>query len=436
MRVQLKKDKQLKTSVTALTATLLGLGVGTATAQNQVESSLLLYSEKDRVTAAEGIISYSHQLSGDWLLGLKAAYDGLTGASPNGALPSRRIQTFTRPSGQGSYSIAPGVMPLDDTFKDTRFALDANLGKSVGQYLNLSGGSHFSTEHDYTSLGLNAGLSLDLNQKNTTLAFSTAYSRDDVRPEGGAPTPLTPMRTASGEDDDRFDKVTDDDGPSGPGKTKDVVDFVFAINQVLDRKTLLRCNYSFSRSTGYLTDPYKLLSVVGGPSSTNPGESESYVYEGRPDSRNKNALYAELMHYFGGDVVNVSYRFFWDDWKVKSHTVDFSYLWYFAGGKSIKPHVRWYHQSRADFYRLFLVSGESLPQHASADSRLADFDALTVGAQYEMPVGEHFKLNFAGEYYTQMGDNSPPEAFGAMKQFDLFPSMNAFMLRVGLLREF
>lgn len=213
-------------------------------------------------------------------------------------------------------------------------------------------------------------------------------------------------------------------------------DAVFGVSQVFDRNTIFRVNYSFSRLTGYMNDPYKVLSIVQDRNSAEPGEPVGYVYEGRPDSRSKHAVYGEVRRFISGHTVDLSYRYFWDNWGIRSHTADFYFLWQTKSGKGIQPHVRWYHQGQADFYRPFLDQNAPLVKYASADYRLAKFDALTLGLQFLVPVSAISKLSITGEYYTQMGDSSPPEAFGSLLEMDLFPKMDAFMIRIGYAHNF
>ena len=429
----MKKRESIRYAVTALTAALIGSSAARAADQDQVESSLLIYSEKDRVQAAEGIVGITKHLRGEYLLGLHFTFDGLTGPSPNGAAPSSKIQTFTRPSGNGFYSVQPGKIPLDDTFKDTRLAADASLAKPLGRMTQASAGIHLSAEHDYSSIGFNAGLTQDFFQRNTTLGLSGAYSRDAVKPVGGALpaySQVLPPSNNGGEHEG------ENEGEGGASYPKDVIDAVVSINQVVTRSTIVRTNYSYSRSKGFLRDPYKILSVIQDANSANPGQADTYIYEKRPDSRTKQAIYAEVRQYLGGHAMDFSYRYFWDDWGVTSRTADFFFTWQFKNGHTFQPHVRWYNQSAADFHRYFLVQNEPLPENASADSRLAKFEALTVGAEYSLPVNTALRLRFTGEYYTQMGDSSPPEAFGELRQFDLFPKLQAFMFRIGFVRDF
>ena len=87
------------------------------------------------------------------------------------------------------------------------------------------------------------------------------------------------------------------------------MDLLLGLTQVLGRHTVMRVNYSYSDSSGYLTDPYKILSVVdpvtGDLVGRTPAPGESgptgvYRFESRPDSRRKQGLYAELRHDFSG----------------------------------------------------------------------------------------------------------------------------------------
>ena len=79
---------------------------------------------------------------------------------------------------------------------------------------------------------------------------------------------------------------------------------------------------------------------------------------------------------------------------------------------------------------------KTAPANASADYRLAPFHALTLGLQYLFPVarGSHFSVG--AEYYSQVGDLSPPQSMGVLSQYKLFPDMDAVMIRVGFSHDF
>jgi hypothetical protein len=226
---------------------------------------------------------------------------------------------------------------------------------------------------------------------------------DDLSPEGGAPMPLAPMRGV----DDQSSKLGDD--------SKDVVDLLFGVTQVIDRRTIVQLNYSLSQSDGYLNDPYRLITVLDpGTGELVPGPDPGlnlYLYESRPDERTKHGLFGKVKHDFDRDVLSFSYRFMTDDWGIDSHTVDMQYRWQFSPRNYLEPHVRYYMQSQADFYRTSLAAGEPLPEFASSDYRLGEFNAITVGAKYGHTLSRGQELGFRLEYYTTSGAGSMSELY-------------------------
>jgi hypothetical protein len=429
VRVQLKRHERICHTVTAFTAALLGTGTAGAAGAGKVDSSILIYSEVNRVTAGEGVVDFRKTLDERRSFSLRLTLDALTGASPNGATPSSHVQTFTGASGNVSYSAPAGEIPLDDTFKDQRGALDGTFAQSLDRLTIVNVGGHFSIEHDYTSVGINGGLSRDFNRRNTSVSVSGAYSYDTVSPIGGAPEPLSAMALPTPGDGEGEDEG--EGGESGPGEHKDVADLTVGLSQVLGRQTLLGVNYSYSRSSGYLTDPYKIVSVVQDAAAAEPGEPVEYLYESRPSVRSKQAVYAGLRRYIAGSTVDLSYRYFWDDWGVVANTVDFLSRLPIGHGRALEPHVRWYRQSATDFHQYYLVQGIPLPQHVSADARLAAFDAWTAGLKFTFPVGEFDSFGVSAEYYTQIGERGPPNPVGILGQYDLFPALDVYMIRFG-----
>jgi len=117
----------------------------------------------------------------------------LTGASPSGATPAGVVQTFTSPSGNSQYAVAPGAQALDTSFLDTRTAVTASWEMPVTRLALLSVGASLSDEYDYTHTGVNARLARDFNNRNTTLSFGVALANDTIEPVGGSPVALAPM---------------------------------------------------------------------------------------------------------------------------------------------------------------------------------------------------------------------------------------------------
>ncbi|MBU1700627.1 MAG: DUF3570 domain-containing protein [Candidatus Eisenbacteria bacterium] len=426
----------MRTGLAAATGLLLTAIPGPSRA-GQVEGTTLVYTEPNRVTAVETAIEGSKELKSGGSLLLKFVYDALTGASASGATPADRVQTFTGPSGKNSYSIAPGDTPLDPTFRDERFAGSATWIHPLGRMSQANLGMNISSETDYLSLGISGVITRDLAMRNTTLAAGFSLSHDTVDPTGGIPTALTPLTGSSADENKGDDFQKDDDGDEGggrsggPAEAKDIADFLVGLTQVLDRATIARLNYTRGYSSGYLTDPYKILSLVQSPYEAEPGEPLQYLYENRPDRRTKQSLYGEVRRMIGSDVATASYRYYWDSWSIHSSTLDLHLSHRFGNRTEIEPHFRIYHQHQADFYNRYLVSGRTLPTFASADYRIGTFTAATYGVQAVHTLDSGLALRFGIEYYLQQGDSSPPDAFGSLVGPDLFPDVSAWMIRVG-----
>lgn len=427
-------------ALTAATLTLLGTAAAPANAEDRtwdIDTAVLVYSESGgRVQAVEPVIKGTLDLGGERFFTTKLIVDTLTGASPNGATPASTPQTFSGASGgTGSYSTPAFETPLDDRFKDTRVQALLDYQFPVSANGSLGFGVTGGKEFDFLSAGANVRYSHDLFQNNTTLSAGLSFESDQIDPVGGVPIPLAEM-LAAGSENDNEDEDEQDDDPDGNGRddgksdTKTVTDAVLGWTQVLSPRSLMQFNYSLSLSNGYQNDPYKILSVVG-----SDGEPITYVYESRPDSRTKHAFYGRYKRLtFGRDVADASYRFMTDDWGIASHTVDFSYRWYFAAHHYLEPHLRWYTQTAADFYRVALYDGEQTTiDYASADPRLGAFDAWTAGFKVGSGMRDGGTWSARLEWYQQTSDVTgvPQQAAAGLSKFDLQEDLSAVMLTVG-----
>lgn len=420
-----KAYRKIGAPLAAATCALLGPGTSTSVQAQELEpwdfdASMLLYSESDgRVKDVSLNALAKKELREDAFLNLTLALDSLTGASPSGAVPYAGVQTFTRPSGNEAYTIAAGAQPLDNTFHDQRTAISAGYQWPITRLSLLNVGASFSSEFDYEHFGVNAQLARDFNNRNTTLSFGVALASDSVDPVGGAPIALAPMLGVGNQANKRGDE------------SKDVTDFLLGVTQVLNRNTIVQLNYSLSTSDGYLTDPYKVLSVVdpvtGIPVAGPVGSGLfNYLYESRPDTREKQSLFGLIKRDFNGNVLEASYRYMTDDWDVDSHTFEVHYRWNFGEGKYIQPHVRFYQQTAANFYHRVLFDGAAVPTYATADYRLGEFDGITFGAKYGQKT-KSGEWSARLEYYQQTSTVDSTAQVGALRNVDLFPDLNALI---------
>ena len=425
-------DPSMAATLAAATCALLGAGNASAADDEgdrwSIDSALLYYGEADnRVQDISAAISATRDFDDERKLTLSLTVDTLTGASPSGAIALDRPQTFTSPSGNKTYVTAAGKIPLDDTFLDTRYAATASWTQPLARLYTFSAGLGFSTEYDYTHLGANFSLARDFNKRNTTLFAGVAWSQEDIDPVGGAPIPMSQMLDAG----DQSHKLGSD--------SKTVLDLLVGITQVLGRNTVLRVNYSFSDASGYLNDPYKIVSVVDPLSGdtllrsppSGAGPTGVYLYESRPDSRLKHSVYAELKHSLGRPVLHVAYRFMTDDWGIDSHTADARLRWPIGAAYFVEPQLRYYTQNEADFYRSSLRADEPVPQYASADFRLGSFDAVTAGVKFGGTTSRGGEWSARLEYYMQSGDVPSDQIIGNQARREQYPDLNAVIVQFG-----
>jgi hypothetical protein len=404
--------KKIAGLLSAATCSLLANPVKAEEPNWDIDAAVLYYTEDDdRVSAFEPVINGKRDLGDEESLSFKLVLDSLTGASATGAVPSTQVQTFTRPSGNDTYTVDPNETPLDDTFKDTRVSFGMNWVKPIDRNNRRNLGFNLSHEYDFTSASVNALWDRDTNQKNTTYSAGINLEYDYIDPVGGAPEGLTSMNDQNKNDTD--DRI--------------IVDLLFGVTQVIDKTSLFQLNLSLSESDGYLTDPYKLVSVV----DNTTGEPIDQLFENRPDSRSRQSLYGKYRKMLPNkDIFTASYRFMTDDWGIDSHTFDVTYRFKLKQGYFFQPRLRWYTQTEADFYRFFLREGERVPGDASADYRLGEMDATTYGFKFGREIDQRHVWSVRLERYEQTGDSSPSEAFGQLSQQDLRPDVTATIVQV------
>lgn len=412
----------------------------------QVDIGLLSYRENEgRVHTFEPVVALKRDYGDEHVLGLSFAYDSLSGGSPNGAIPTKdRIQTFATPSGisltPGStqpqtyvspsgnvytslakvtlYTVQPGALPLDPNFHDRRIAFDGSWSQPLGANNHVSVGGHLSNELDFTSIGVNGAIAHDLNEKNTTLSLGLNAELDRINPIGGTPV--------GGSDYALLLKTGN--------QSKHVLGGLLGLTQVMNRRWVAQINYSYDRSQGYLTDPYKILSVVDATGSLMAVSSATagspYRFENRPGNRTRQSLYFGNKVAIGDAVLDLSVRRGKDDWGITSNTVEGRMRFNLGNDWFLEPHARWYHQGKADFYHLYLNEADPLPTYMSADPRLAAFTATTFGAKVGVALGDNREFSIRIEQYQQRASDRYSSLVN-LQGLDLNPQLKSAIVQVG-----
>jgi hypothetical protein len=420
--------------------------------ENEVQASFGYYTEKDRINVLKGVIDYKRLLDTNKNISARFSIDSLTGASPNGAIASKNPQTFSSPSGKSADYIDSNEIPTAK-FEDTRFAFSTNYEHQYTSNFRYNVGGALSTETDYLSLSLNSGLTLDFNNKNTSISFLNSFSHDTITAEGDIPIPYEYMNNPTCKNKQSNNPINSKDHddedctfispPSIPytdtkttqAKHKNTNDLVLGATQIINKWSLMQLNYFTSISNGYHNDPYKVVSVVdssGNPLVRDPNTNLSTViYENRPNHRIKQGIYTEYKAtIFTDNIPSISYRYAFDDWGIKSNTVELKYYKPISKKYFIQPYLRYYNQTSASFYTPYLTEDQATDaiknhQYISSDYRLSQMQSYSVA--FEFGIMEKITpWSIMIEYYHQT--YKEPYKFGDMQNITINPNLNAFMV--------
>lgn len=266
--------------------------------------------------------------------------------------------------------------------------------------VNLNGG--FSRENDYTSRYVGTSISKDFNKKLTTLNVGGSVAFDEIDPT---------------------------DRPALKG-SKTTQQYLLGVSQIINKDSLLLSNVTFAYSSGYLSDPYKLVYFYDN------GLFVDFRLDTRPREKFQFAWLTQYVRHFGDlndAALHIDYRFSTDSWGVNAHTVEASWHQPVGEGWQVIPRVRYYSQDQADFYQA--VGTDLQAKYYSSDYRLAGFGAVTAGLHISKEFTElaplsHLKFQIGGEYYNhsasyQLGGNN----LGDFADFNYFLITGSFNMR-------
>lgn len=387
--------KSIRNKLSLATCSLLTTGNASAEAiENawELDSSYLYYSEVDRVTVNKLVGTAKGYVSPKDTASIKVVFDSMSGATPTGAVKAS-TPSFTGASGGTGINPSGESAALTD-FDDTRVAVALDWEHEHTRTLSVNYNGAFSVENDWRSYSLSATANKENSSRSTRWTLGIAGTYDEIFRVNGNNTPEPITRVADG----RF---------LGEGE-RATTDVIAGVTKVINRRTIAQLNLGFGISNGYMTDPYKVFSVV----DINGVEWDQY-FEGRPDSRTRWTITANLNHmtFPGNNGIHLSYRYYSDDWDIQSHTLDYAHRFTFANADYFEPRIRLYTQTKAEFYQNSFFSPNdgstpNLPQYLSADYRLDDMSSGTAGLTYGVRFGSDADLRTRLEYIYQKFENS------------------------------
>jgi hypothetical protein len=322
---------------------------------------VLYYRESgDRMKITEPVLWLKTPVSEAWEISMSGTLDIVSGASPEivSNRSGRPIQILSGASG---------------AITDRRTAGDFSIKRKFGEH-TFSVSRSMSSEDDYTSYAAGANATFDFNERNTTIAIGYGKSNDRVR--------STIDATLNARRDTR--------------------DYLLGVTQLLDRNALIQSNLTRTTGSGYYNDPYRLTQSL---IRNGAFQSLSLFPDVRPGSRAQWAWLTRFKRALPEQkaVISAEYRYFADDWGIRSHTFYGSWLQTINDAWKVEGGLRYYSQRQANFYRPEVLS-LPVPAYTSSDQRIAGFGALEPSVKAIVQLNDSLSLDLGVSLYRQQGN--------------------------------
>jgi len=344
-------EKKGRYGIGVIAAGVSALTGSNAGADSSVDLRYLFYGENDnRTQVLNPELYYQQSLGEKGQLGLLLSYDSISGASPTGGVPTLDATATASSS---------GTIPMAE-YTDTRKAASLNLSRRFGSHLP-SVSLSYSKESDYLSRGASLVDSWEMLGKRSTLHFGLGRTWDDIYPVN-----MTQQFTKSSQS------------------------YSLGWTQILGPEDLLDVSFGLDKLSGYLTDPYKVVTVGG-----------IDMPEVRPDARSRKTAVLKYGHYFHSrTALKPSFRYYWDDWSIQAYTFGLELDQRIGRSVILSPELRLYRQGAASFFAYEFAA----PQPAmSADYRLSSFWSWKAGLGITAALNERVSFNLAVAYQDQTG---------------------------------
>ncbi|MGZ4960468.1 MAG: DUF3570 domain-containing protein [Methylomonas sp.] len=279
--------------------------------------------------------------------------------------------------------------------------------------LALSGGQ--SNEPDFQSTFGSVNVSHELNDKLTTLSAGYNHASNEItRNTGGHANHHSTDPSHNPAIYPELDETSNSNG------------FNLGLSQVLNKNSLVQISGNYTRQSGYLSNPYKFVYIRGEitaeeyyalSQATAPGDINwndithlqvvglELFREVRPDLRNQFSVSSRFNQYLPAlnAALHLDYRYYWDDWEIDSHTMELSWLQNLPWGIAVTPSLRYYSQSRANFFAPYFLAPRA-DGHYSSDFRLSGYGALSTGVSVSKQFNRGIGLDLGMEYYSHQGN--------------------------------
>ena len=362
--------------------------------------------------------------------------DVIAGATPflqfSSVLFDRQLNPVKQVASTGKYlKDTQLVHTISAASPETRNQGDFRLGYEWDEAA-LDAGGGLSVENDYNSHWGNVAGRMDFNQKQTSVNLGLSYTSSDIN--AILDHDATPYIWETSPGFNTFNnsphnyQLTKEGGSTVLTGNRQDWGTALGLTQVLNQNALLEAGLGYTRSTGYMGNPYKTVETVfiapGQTGDLLTGSAIGFL-ENRPDQRNQWTENLRFVQHINGldAALHFDYRFFHDDWGINAHTFDADWVQPVGMGWSITPKVRYYSQDAANFYTPYIVTLQTptsavdvngkiigrkinvnlLPANYSSDQRLSGFGAISGGITISKQFAKGISFEAGAEYYSHAG---------------------------------
>ena len=309
--------------------------------------------DRDRYEIDVAQIQFLYPLNDKWQITTGFVYDDMSGSSP----------WYVRPTDTATGTGDPLVVMSGATIDDTRY--DFSVGAQYfGEKFTISPSLGYSTEKDYTAISGGIEVEYEFPNKATSISGGISASFDEVDP-----TQESGIARVNNEDKENYA-------------------IYGTISQVINKNTIIKSTLGVSVFDGFLSDPYKQAWV-----------NTALVADNRPDDRTQYTWSTQLRRYSEllGAALHADYRFYYDDWNVRSHTLDLGLHKVTESGWAFDTSLRYYTQTQADFYEPFYRNARADGEYSS-DYRLSPYGSVSFRLGLSETIGD-WTVKFAAERY-------------------------------------
>jgi hypothetical protein len=282
-----------------------------------------------------------------------------------------------------------------------------------------------ASEYDYTSIGFGAGILKQFNEKNTTFGLSTKVYLDNWSPI--YPTELKSYKLVNGNLSQGFFTgitIIDQNGNASSNwkpingfvpitdKARNTFSASLSFSQIVSENAQISLFLDIVNQQGWLANPLQRVYFkdianyyIGNANSISNYTSSQNTdvfqladdIERLPNSRIKTPFGMRFNYYINETfVVRSYYRYYFDDWGLKSHTASVEIPVKISDKFTLYPSYRYYTQTAADYFAPF-------EEHLSTEKYYtSDYDLSAFNA-YQFGFGFSYTDIFASSHVWKLG---------------------------------